>query len=277
MKLASDPRDWQPFTFRGVAALGTGPFRRLIGAQLIAGLWVIGSLSWFVGAHWWPVIDSAGEQLPAQASIRRQILTWEGPLPVRLAENPFLAVTVDLDGTSARTSTSDLQLELVRHEMRLHSLFGYLTVPYPQGYAVRLGRTEFQAWWGAWRWPLLTLFAGATSVVLFAGWCVLGACYAAWVRMFSFYADRSATLTVCWRLAMAAQIPSAVILGAAVFLYGLHRLDLVSLLSAAALQLVVGWAYVLIAPFWLPPQSGAGTRRLNPFRGKNRIHVPPGT
>ncbi|MCL4178612.1 MAG: hypothetical protein KJ072_12825 [Verrucomicrobia bacterium] len=266
MKLASDPRDWQPFTFRGVAGLATGPPRRLIKVQVLAGLWVAGSLTWFLATAWWPVIDAAGGQLPNQAAIRGQRLAWEGPLPARLAENQFLAVTVDLEGNSARTSTSDLQLELVHDGIRLHSLFGHLAVPYPRGYVVQLGRMEFQPWWGARRWPLLTVISGAAFVVLLAGWQLQGACYAVWVRIFSFYADRSATVKECWRLAMAALTPSAVVLGSAVFLYGLHRLNLVGLVCAFAAQAALAWVYLLIAPFWLPHRSGAGARRRNPFR-----------
>jgi hypothetical protein len=196
---------------------------------------------------------------------------------VRLAENPFLAVTVDLDGTFARTSTSDLQLELVRDGIRIHSLLGYLYVPYPRGYEVRLDRTQFQAWWGAWRWPMLAIIALAVLLLFLSSWHLLGVCYSSYVWLFSFYADRSATAEICWKLAMAAQVPSSMLLGAAVFLYGLHRLDLVGLLFAAALQVVVGWVYLLISPFWLPQRSGAGAGGRNPFRNKLRTRVPPGT
>jgi hypothetical protein len=67
-------------------------------------------------------------------------------------------------------------------------------------------------------------------------------------------------------LAAAAMAPSAVLMGAAIFLYGMHRLDLVSLLFALVLQVVVGWVYLLLAPFWLPRQSGAAAGGINPFR-----------
>jgi hypothetical protein len=266
MKLVSDPGDWQPFTFRGVATLATGPPRRLIKVQLLAGAWVIGSLTWFLATAWWPVIDAAGEHLPNQAAIRGRTLEWEGPLPVRLAENTFLSVTVNLEGGGARASVSDLQLELVREGIRLHSFFGHLLIPYPPGYVVRLGRMEFQPWWGAWRWPLLTILSGAAFLVFIAGWHLQGAAYAVWVWIFSFYADRSAPVKVCRRLAMAALSPSAVILGAAIFLYGFHRLNLVGLLCAVAAHFAVGWVYLFIAPFWLPRPSGAVAHRRNPFR-----------
>jgi hypothetical protein len=145
-------------------------------------------------------------------------------------------------------------------------LFGYVTIPYPRGYEVMLGRLEFQAWWGAWRWPILAVVSGAAFLGLMAGWYVLAGGYSAWVWLFSFYANRSATRRVCWRLAAAAMAPSAVLMGAAIFLYGMHRLDLVSLLFALVLQVVVGWVYLLLAPFWLPRQSGAAAGGINPFR-----------
>jgi hypothetical protein len=266
MKLAFDPLDWQPFTFRGVAALATGPPRRLLKVQLLAALWVVGSLGWFLGTAWWPVIDRGVARLPDQAVVRNQTLRWDGPLPVRLGENSFLAITVDVEGHQARTSTSDLELELIRDGARWHSLFGHMTVPYPRGYVVTLNRLEFAAWWGAWRWPLLVVVCGTTSLVLLTGWYLLAAGYAAWVRFFSFFADRAATSTVCWRLAAAAQAPSAVLMGGAIFLYGLHRLSLVGLLFALVVQLVVSWVYLLLSPFWLPRQSKAVVRGINPFR-----------
>ena len=266
MKIASDPRDWQPFTFRGVAALATGPPRRLIKVQLLAAVWMVGSFAWLLGAAWWPVIDAAAQQLPDRAVIRNQTLVWEGPIPVRLSENGFLAITVDPEGHSTRTSTSDLQLELVRDGVRFHSLFGHVTIRYLRGYEVFLGRLEFQAWWGAWRWPMLAMVSGAAFVGLMAGWSVLAACYSAWVWLFSFYADRSATPKICRRLSAAALAPSAVLTGAAIFLYGMHRLDLVSLLFALVLQVVIGWVYLLLSPFWLPRQSGAAPGGVNPFR-----------
>jgi hypothetical protein len=265
MKLAFDPLDWQPFTFRGVAALATGPPRRLLKVQLLATLWVAGSLGWFLGTAWWPVIDRSVAQLPIQAAVRNQTLSWDGSLPARLGENAFLAITVDREGHHARTSTSDLELELVRDGVRVHSLFGHLTVPYPRGYVVTLNRLEFEAWWGAWRWPLLAAVCGGSSLALLTGWYFFAAGYSAWVRFFSFFADRAATSTVCWRLAAAAQAPSAVLLGGAIFLYGLHRLSLVGLLFALVVQLVVGWVYLLLSPFWLPRQSKAAVRGPNPF------------
>jgi hypothetical protein len=266
MKLASDPRDWQPFTFRGVAALATGSPRRLLKVQLLCALWVAGSLGWFLGTAWWPVIDDAAERLPDRAVIQHRTLVWDGPLPVRLGENAYLSITVDLDGNPARTSTSDLQLELVRDGARFHSLFGHVTVPYPRGYRVMLDRMEFRAWWGAWRWPLLIVIGGTAFLALLAAWYLVAATYAAWVRFFSFFADRLGTPSVCWRLAAAAQAPSAVLMGAAVFLYGLHRLSLVGLLFAIVVQLVVGWVYLVLSPFWLPRRPGTATRSFNPFR-----------
>jgi hypothetical protein len=266
MKLASDPRDWQPFTFRGVAALGSGPPRHVLRVQMLAALWVAGSLGWVLVTAWWPVVDEVAERLPNEAVIRGRALVWDGPLAVRLGENPFLAVTVDLAETSARTSTSDLELELLRDRARFHSLFGHLTLRYPAGYVVTLSRTEFQAWWGAWRWPLLAVICGVAFVSLLAGWNLLAACYSSWVCFFSFFADRSATTGVCRRLAAAAQAPSAVLMGAALFLYGLHRLSLVGLLFALVVQLAVGWVYLFIAPFWLPRPASSARRKKNPFR-----------
>jgi hypothetical protein len=116
---------------------------------------------------------------------------------------------------------------------------------------------------------LLAVSAGIALGGLFAGWFVLAAACAVWVWVFSFFADRAATPPICWRLAAAAQAPSVVLVGAAVFLYGLDRLSLVGLLFALAVQMVVGWVYLVLAPFWLPRHPRAAPRSLNPFR-----HLP---
>ncbi len=266
MNLVSDPRDWQPFTFRGVAALAMGPRRRLLKVHLLAVFWLVGAFAWLMATAWWPVVDAAAEQLPDHAVIRNQSLEWDGSLPFRLGENRFLAVTVDLEGHPTRTSTSDLQLELMRDGIRFHSLFGHLTLPYPPGYQVVLSRLEVQAWWGAWRWPMLAVVSVAAFVGLLIAWPLLATCYSLGVCFICRLSDRSAPPGVCWRLAVAALAPPVVLVGAALFLYGLQRLDLVSLLFALVVQIVVGWVYLLVSPFWLPPRSGPAPRTGNPFR-----------
>lgn len=264
VKFAFDPLDWQPFTFRGVARLAVAPPRRWFKVQWLAMSWVVVSVIWFLATAWWPVINGALDALPNQAFIQGRALHWDGPLPARLGENAFLGITVAQD--EPRNATSDLEIRLAREEARLYSLFGHVAVRYPQGYIIVLNRMEFQAWWEAWRWPILAATAIVAYLLLWILWSLLALLYAVWVGLFSLYADREAAPSVCWRLAAAAQTPSVVLIGVTIFLYGLHHLSLVGLLFAFLVQLVVGWIYLLIAPYWLPRHSKTSARNRNPFR-----------
>ena len=51
----------------------------------------------------------------------------------------------------------------------------------------------------------------------------------------------------------------------AIFFYGLGALDLVQFVGAAALHLVVGWVYLILAPLTLPRHPSVAARRGNPF------------
>jgi hypothetical protein len=264
---ANPPSLWQPLTPRGIAALALARGGRLPKFQAAFALLVVGSLVWFVTSAWFPVIDATAHQLPAQAQIRAGALEWTGSSPVRLAENKFLSVTIDPDAMASPHSTTDIEIELGRYELRVRSLLGYLALPYPARYRIDLSRTEFQAWWGAWR-PFLLGFIGVfAAVALLLGWNLLALLYAPVVRFIGFYANRAAPFRVCWRLAVAAMMPGAVVLAGVTVLYSLQRIDLIGLLFGIALHLVVGWLFLVVSPLALPQRTGSRQRRRgNPFR-----------
>jgi hypothetical protein len=267
MKTAvNPPSPWQPFTPGGVAALATAAPGRLFRAQAIVATFTAGSLTWFLATTWFPVIDAAAAQLPGTATIRARTLEWTGPVPIRLAGNGFLSVTVDPDGTASPQSTTDVEIELGRHELRARSLLGYVAWDYPEGYRIGLSRTEFMAWWGAWRTPALAIIGSAAFIGQFLYWAVLAILYAAPIRFIAFYADRGASSLTCLRAAAAALLPSSVVMGAVIVLYGLGRIDLVGLLFGLGLHFVVGWGYVLLTPFSLRRVPNVPKRRANPFR-----------
>jgi hypothetical protein len=266
MRLPANPPRWLPFSFGSVADLATALPGQLLRVQLIVGSFVAGSVAWFVATGWFPVVDVAVAQLPEQSAIRARELEWLGPAPARLAENAFLSLVVDPQGAAALVTTADLRVELGRNELRLRSLFGYLAVDYPAGYRIALGRTEGEAWWGAWRTPLVALVGLGTLVGLCLLWGAVGAVYSVPVRLLAFYANRMSGGLVCWRLGIASLLPGAVLFGAAVLLYGLERLHLVGLLFAWLLHLVVGWLYVGLAPFWLPRSPAHPVLPGNPFQ-----------
>jgi hypothetical protein len=267
MKTAvNPPAPWQPFTPGGVAGLATAAPGRLFRAQVIVATFTAGSLAWFLATTWFPVIDLAATQLPGTATIRGRTLEWTGPVPIRLAGNGFLSLTVDPEGVASPQSTTDVEIELGRHELRVRSLFGYVTWDYPGGYRIGLSRTEFMAWWGAWRIPLLGIIGIVAFLGQFLCWALLALIYASPLRFIAFYADRGASSLTCLRAAAAALLPSSVVMGAVIVLYGLGRIDLVGLLFGWVLHLLVGWVYVLLTPFSLRRMPNVPKRRANPFR-----------
>jgi hypothetical protein len=173
---------------------------------------------------------------------------------------------VDPDGAANPQSTTDFEIELGRHGLRLRSLLGYVTWDYPEGYRIGLSRTEFMAWWGAWRMPALAIIGSVAFIGQFLYWAVLAFLYAAPIRFIAFYADRGGSSLTCLRAAAAALLPSSVVMGAVIVLYGLGRIDLVGLLFGWALHFLVGWVYVLLTPFSLRRMPTVPKRRANPFR-----------
>jgi hypothetical protein len=268
MRIEAKPLpSWLPFTPGGIVALARFRRGRLFRVQCVGAALLVGSFLWFLNAAWYPVIETAASQLPAQAGIRAGVLEWTGPTPIRLAENQFLSVTVDPDRTASPRSTTDIEIELGAHELRARSLLGYVAWPYSTRYRVDLSRTEFQAWWGAWRQPLLAMVGVAALLVVFFTWTLLALLYAPVAHIIGFYADRTAPFHVSWRLAMAALLPGSVVLAGVIILYGLQQIDLIGLLFGVTLHLVIGWLYLLVSPLALPYHSNSTKRRKgNPFR-----------
>jgi hypothetical protein len=56
----------------------------------------------------------------------------------------------------------------------------------------------------------------------------------------------------------------------AILFYELAVLDLVHLMFVFGAHLVLGWFYLIVSPWFLPPDPAGGTRRKNPF-------TPPST
>jgi hypothetical protein len=264
---ANSPLPWQPFTPGGVAALASRQPNRLFRVQAVIALLVVGGVLWFLSSAWFPIIEEAAVELPPHAQIRARVLEWDGPAPVRLAGNSFLSITVDLSSNAGSHSTSDVQMELGREGVRLRSLFGYLEWRYPAGYRVELSRMEAQAWWGAWRQPLLAIIGALAWSGLFLSWAVVSLFYAPVAQLIGFYADRAGSFRTYQRLAAGALLPGSVVLAGGIILYGLQQIDLIGLLFTAALQIVISWVYLLISPFALPREPGCRRRRRgNPFR-----------
>jgi hypothetical protein len=264
---ANPPSPWQPFTPAGVAALALARRGQLFRVQFVVALLLVGSFLWFLTSAWIPVIEGAASELPPEAQIRARTLEWPHPTPARLAGNQFLSITVDPDRVASPRSTTDVEIELGRYELRVRSLLGYLAWRYPANYSVELSRTEVQAWWGARQQLVLVAMGALASLVLFLGWTVLSLFYAPVAQLVGFYTDRAGAFRVYRRLAAAALMPGSVVLAGALLLYGLNRIDLIRLLFGVALHFLIGWLYLILSPLALPRRgSRTRTRRANPFR-----------
>jgi hypothetical protein len=255
---------WQPLTARGVAAFAHATLGRLLTVQFVVALLAAGTFVWFLHTAWFPQISEAIRQLPPQGELQSGRLEWQGASPSRLAEGRFLAVIVDLDHTGEARSPAHVQVEFGRTDCMIFSLFGYVQVAYPRGWAVAFNRTELGPWWGAWAPPILAISAGLVVVGLMVTWACLATVYSLPVWLIGFFANRDLSFRGSWRLAGAALMPGALFMCAVVFLYGCGGLDLVRLTVAGALHLVMGWVYLIISPSRLL-RHPAAAEKANPF------------
>jgi hypothetical protein len=233
---------------------------------------------WFVHQAWFPVIEKAINQLPAEGEIRSARLDWRGgDSPVRLAENPFLALSVDLDHTGGARSPADVQVEFGRADLKILSLFGSLQISYPPGWRVAFNRGELAPWWGAWGPPILAIIAGSVFIALMASWLLLAAIYTVPAWLIGLFANRDLSLGGSWRLSGAALMPGALLLFAAILFYGFGLLDLLRLIVAAGAHLLLGWIYIIAGPLALPRVRDRSPTSGNPFgRPAHRQPQSPG-
>jgi hypothetical protein len=182
---------------------------------------------------------------------------------VRLAENHFLALAVDLSHSGAIRSPAHLQVEFGRNDLEIISIGGYLRIPYRQDWRVMFNRTELEPWWGAWRPPLTAGAAVVAVVGLMVCWGVLATVYCLPAWLAGLMAHRQLSLAGSWRLAGAALMPGALLLTAAILAYGLGALDLIQLGGAAAGHIVLGWVYLIASLLSLPRRP---LMAANPFQ-----------
>jgi hypothetical protein len=265
----------QPFTFGGVAALAHTPRAQLLSFQ--TGLALLAAVSLCLGFEWrWvPVVVGTIEALPATGAIERGRLIWPRPAPLRSGNSTFLCISVDPSNALEPSGGADLEVQLRQRELRFRSLFGFLTVPYPKGYTIAVNRNEIEPWWGAWH-PAVTAGLGtAIFVSLFAIWGLLATVYTWPIRLISLYASRALSWAGAWRLGLAALLPGGLFLTVALMAYAFHQLSLMQLLAAAVLHMMIGWIYILGAPFYLPRAVDVAGPGANPFRSATTDEIKP--
>lgn len=280
---APPPDAWQPLTFGGVAAFAGAPAGRLLLVAGLVALLVSGSVFRSALTVWSPTISTAIARLPAEGTIDDGRLVWPAGQAVALADNAFVSISVTPAGVPAVAQSADLQFEFRSTSLTVSSLLGSLDLDYPPGYALALNRTELEPLWGAWRPHLLAAVAGTTFIGLLLMWAILATLLAVPLRAYVLLVDRQSSLGGCWKLALTALLPGALIMGAAILGYSLRRVSLGELMLVNGLHLLVGTAYLLISPLLLPAKGLASPfsnppspePSANPFAADSPDHTPP--
>jgi hypothetical protein len=263
--VAKPPFAWQPLTPRGVAAFAYATYGRLLAVQSVIALLAAATVVWFLHTAWFPTITQAITQLPTTGEIRSGRLDWHGESPASLAEGRFLAFTVDLTHQGKARLPAHIQVEFGQTDYNVFSLLGFVGGEYRADWVVPFNREDLVPWWGAWKPALL----GITAILVVSGlmllWGVLATIYALPVWLLGFFANRDLSLRGSWRLAGAALMPGALVMLAAIFLYGWDAFGLVELAVALALHVVIGWCYLIASPLRLPLHPAVAGVKPNPF------------
>lgn len=264
---------WLPLTPRGVAAFARARLRRLVFVQLLVALVAVAAAGWMTRTAFLPGWRAALQAMPAGARFEQGRLVWPGPDPVLLAETPFLSVEVDLRHAGRLSPAADVNLQFGEHDWRIASVLGALDVAaldtrYPAHWNFPLDHATAEPWWAAREPFLLPGFIVLAGAALMAAWWLLAALFAPVAWMAGLYANRDLSWSGSWRLAAAALLPGALLMSAALALYGLRVFDLGRLGLAFALHLALGWIYLVVSPVFLPRLSKAPRAGANPFAGK---------
>lgn len=272
---------WQPLTFGGVAGFARARWTRLLLLQSIVAVFVAVTVVVLLSRCWFPVVTKAVQGLSDFGAIRGAQLAWPQGEALVLAENRFLGLVMDMDASGSTGQIADLQIEFTRERIKISSLLGYTSFPYPGGIEIELNRQSLDPSWNAWRPAFVFGGAFATVLFLFASWFALATIYALPVRVLAWFAGRTASLGKSWRVASAALLPGAVWLGGAIILYAIEQLSLVGLGLAFGVHFVIAWVYLLGAPFCLPRKgddvlaTGANPFTPEPAAAKPESPAPP--
>jgi hypothetical protein len=259
------PLAWQPFTPKGVAAFAYATFGRVFLVQLLVSLLAAGTVDWVLYAAWFPVIQTAIDHLPQQGVLHHGQLDFPAESPQRLAENRFLAITVDLDHSGDVRSPAHIQVELGRSDLELFSLLGFVQVPYPRDWQVPVNRTELIPWWGAWAPPILGIAALGVIASLMVVWGCLATIYCPAVWLVGFFANRDLSLAGSWRLASVSLMPAAVLIVLGILAYGLGLLELPGMAVVLAAHFLAQWFCLLASTLVLPRHPAVAENKANPF------------
>ena len=237
-------------TFGGVARFAVASRWRLLVVELFFALMVAVTVVWFVQQAWAPVIDKTIRQMPPTGEIRGGRLAWPSGAVLQ-QEGPFMRIDVRPGGFANVVESADLVLAFGSSDLRIGSSLGLglLTLPYPTGWILSFNKTELEPWWGARSHMVLAGLGLLTILALLGAWSALGLLYMFPVKVFSFN-------RVDWsgakKIAIAAQMPGALVMSVGIVFYGLKQLDLVALLIVWGVHLLLPWMYLMFSPILAP-------------------------
>lgn len=237
-------------TFGGVARFAVASRWRLLVVELFFALMVAATVVWFVQQAWAPVIDKTIRQMPPTGEIRGGRLAWPSGAVLQ-QEGPFMRIDVRPGGFANVVESADLVLAFGSSDLRIGSSLGLglLTLPYPTGWILSFNKTELEPWWGARSHMVLAGLGLLTILALLGAWSALGLLYMFPVKVFSFN-------RVDWagakKIAIAAQMPGALVMSVGIVFYGLKQLDLVALLIVWGVHLLLPWMYLMFSPILAP-------------------------
>ncbi len=241
---------WQPLTFGGVARFAVASRLRLLTAELVFALMVATTAVWFVQQAWVPVIDKSIREMPPTGEIRGGRLAWPSGAMVQ-QEGPFMRIDIRPGGFTNVVESADLVLAFGPDNLQVGSNLGLglLPLPYPTGWTWLFNKTELEPWWGARSHMVLAGLGLLVVVFLLVTWSAVGLLYTFPAKVFS-------VNRVDWvgarKVAIAAQLPGALVMSVGIVLYSLKQLDLVALLIVWGVHLVVSWVYLMFSPILAP-------------------------
>lgn len=257
----------QPFTFGGVARYSGAGAARFVLSALCFGLAAGAVLATLFTWRWAPVLREAVGNLPSASSIHSGRLEWPPGKAGLLGANAFVSFAAG-PGAAEVGAHVDVAFEFGVAELKVRSLLGVASLPYPPRWKIPLNRTVLQPWWGAWERALPPMLAAGAALGLVLTWGLLALPYAAAVRVLSAVARKSLTFGQAWKVSVAAQWPGALLLSFAIALYAAGETTLLFVLGAFAAHFLLTWVYLLIAPFFLPAPPSDSFHRPRKKRGK---------
>ena len=237
-------------TFGGVARFAVASLWRLLMVELVFALMVAATVVWFVQQAWVPVIDKSIRQMPPTGEIRAARLAWPNGAVLQ-QEGPFMRIDVRPGGFTNVVESADLVLAFDASRLQVGSSLGLglLTLPYPTGWILSFNKTELEPWWGARSHMVLAGLGLLVVLTLLFAWSALGLLYTFPAKVFSV---NRVDWAGAWKIAVAAQLPGALVMSIGIVFYGLKQLDLVALLVVWGVHLMLPWVYLMFSPILAP-------------------------